>query len=317
MAMTDSNPLENKLVVLIGGSGFVGTHVAQDLLARGARLRVVSRHPERAFRLKPLANLGQLQFVRCDVSDQRSVEACISGADGVVYLVGTFGKDQRAAQATGAGYAARAAKAAGADSFVYVSSIGADAAKEGGYFSTKGEGEELVRAAFPKASVIRPSAVFGETGGLVPLFAQMVQMMPVVPVFGPEAQLQPVWVDDLAKAIGNALADPARHGGKTFEAAGPDVLTTSDIYRMMNAGQQRTRRLLPMPEILARLVAAMPFAPIGPDQVNMLKENNIATPGTPGLKELGVAPRPLSLFLDRWMVQYRKHGRFAAKPTPA
>ncbi len=315
--MALSDPLENKLVVLIGGSGFVGTHVAQDLLARGARLRVAARHPERAFRLKALANLGQLQFARCNAADQRSIETCVAGADAVVYLVGTFGKDQRALQATGAGHAARAAAAAGAQSFVYVSSIGADPAKEGGYFRTKGEGEQLVRAAFPAATVIRPSAVFGEEGGFVPLFAQMVQMMPAVPVFGPEAQLQPVSVDDLAQAIGNALADPAQHGGKIYEAAGPDALTTTAIYRMIGEAQQRNRPLLPMPGMLARLVAAMPFTPIGADQLNMLEENNIATKGAPGLKQLGVSARPLALFLEKWMVRYRKHGRFGVKSIAA
>ena len=311
MALPD--PLENKLVVLIGGSGFIGTHVAQDLLARGARLRVAARHPEKAFRLKPLANLGQIQFVRLDVRDEASINACVAGADAVVYLVGTFGKDQRSLQALGAGNAARAAAATGASSFVYVSSIGADAAKPGGYFSTKGEGEELVHAAFPAATVIRPSAVFGEEGGFVPLFAQMVQLMPAIPVFGPEAKLQPVCVDDLAKAIGNALADPARHGGKTYEAAGPDVFTTTDLYRMMNEAQGRTRPLLPMPDALARLVAALPLTPISADQLDMLAENNVATAGMPGLKELGVAAQPLALFLERWMVRYRKNGRFAAK----
>jgi len=315
--MAIPHPLENKLVVLIGGSGFIGTHVAQDLLARGVRLRVASRHPEKAFRLKPLANLGQLQLSRVNVADPASIAACVVGADAVVYLVGTFGKDQRTAQATGAGEAARAAAAAGASSFVYISSIGADAAKEGGYFRTKGEGEELVRAAFPGATIIRPSAVFGEEGGFIPLFAQMVQAMPAVPVFGPEAKLQPVWIDDLAEAIGNALADPAQYGGKIYEAVGPDVLSTTAIYRLMNEAQQRTRPLLPMPDALARLVAALPFTPLSGDQVDMLKENNVATPGTPGLKELGVTAHPLSLFLERWMVRYRNHGRFAVKRTAA
>ena len=315
MALPDL--LENKLVVLIGGSGFVGTHVAQELLSRGARLRVASRNPEKAFRLKPLANLGQLQFARVNVADPASIAACVARADAVIYLVGTFGKDQRIAQAIGAGEAACSAAAAGARSFVYVSAIGADSAKDGGYFSTKGEGEELVREGFPGATIIRPSAVFGEESGFVPLFAQMVQMMPAVPVFGPEAKLQPVWVDDLAKAIGNALADPARHGGKIYEAAGPDVLSTTAIYQLMNDAQHRARPLLPMPEAVARLVAALPFTPLGSDQVDMLKENNVATAGAPGLKELGIEAHPLELFLERWMVRDRNHGRFAVRKSPA
>ena len=79
--MATYGPLENKLVVLIGGGGFVGTHVAQALLERGARLRICDRHPEKAFRLRPLANLGQIQFARCNVADRKSIEAVMRGAD--------------------------------------------------------------------------------------------------------------------------------------------------------------------------------------------------------------------------------------------
>src|SRR3990170_3324454 len=120
-------PLEDKLVVLIGGGGFLGSHVAQELLRRGARLRIVERHPERAFALKPLAELGQIQFARCNVKDRRSVEAALQGADAAAYLVGTWGADRFALQAEGAGFAAEVAAAQGAGAFVYVSALGADA----------------------------------------------------------------------------------------------------------------------------------------------------------------------------------------------
>src|SRR6186713_2620443 len=130
-------PLEDKLVVLIGGGGFLGTHLAQELLRRGARLRIAERHPEKAFRLKALADLGQIQFGRCNVTDERSVAAALHGADAAVYLVGTFGGNQRALQADGAGAAAAAATAAGAAAFVYVSAIGADVESDSGYASTK------------------------------------------------------------------------------------------------------------------------------------------------------------------------------------
>src|SRR5688572_21795709 len=120
-SMAHLTPLEGKLVVLIGGGGFLGTHVAQELLRRGARLRIAERHPEQAFRLKPLAELGQIQFARCNVKDARSVEAALLGADAVVDLVGTWGADQRALQADGAGLAAEVAAAQGAGAFVYVS----------------------------------------------------------------------------------------------------------------------------------------------------------------------------------------------------
>lgn len=315
--MAKMGPLENKLVVLIGGAGFVGTHLAQDLLERGARLRIASRNPEKAHKLKPLANLGQLQFARCNAADPRSIETCVAGADAVVYLVGTFGSNQEALQAEGPGHAARAAAAAGAESFVYVSAIGADADKEGGYFRTKGQGEAKVLEAFPKATIIRPSAVFGEEAGMIPLFANLVKLMPVLPLFGAESKLQPVWVDDLAEAIGNALSDPARHGGKVYEAAGPDVMTMEDLHRNVAKAQARDPLLVPVPGPIAKIVAALPLTPINTDQLAMLDEGNVATPGAAGIDKLGVSPRPLSLFLDKWMVQYRKHGRFTATRKPA
>src|SRR6187431_1511403 len=155
-------PLEDKLVVLIGGGGFLGAHVAQELLRRGARLRIAERHPEKAFRLKPLADLGQIQFARCDVTDRRSVAAAMRGADAAVYLVGTFGAGQYALQAEGAGFAAEAAADEGAAAFVYVSAISADPDSDSGYASSKGVGEQQVRAAFPRATIVRPSILFGE-----------------------------------------------------------------------------------------------------------------------------------------------------------
>ena len=104
--MASLGPLEGKLVVLLGGSGFVGNHVAQALLERGARLRIASRNPQRAYNLRPLANLGQIQFTRCNVASRKSVEAAMQGADAAVYLVGAFSGDLATLQAEGAGWAA-------------------------------------------------------------------------------------------------------------------------------------------------------------------------------------------------------------------
>lgn len=301
---------DNKLIVLIGGGGFLGRHVAQELLRRGARLRIADRHPEKAVRLKPLANLGQIQFVGCDVANPRSVQGVVQGADAVVYLVGTFGANQRALQADGAGMAAAAARAAGASAFAYVSAIGADSAADSGYASTKGLGEQQVLAAFPKATVLRPSVLFGEEDQFINLFAGLIQSLPVVPVFGSTAPLQPLWVDDAATAIANALEDPASHGGKIYEIAGPEVITMGALHERIAAAQCRERSLPAVPDALADLFAALPGTPMNSDQWTLLKRGNVASGTLPGIARLGVDPKPLGLFLDKWMVRYRKHGRF-------
>jgi NADH dehydrogenase len=315
--MANYGPLEDKLVVLVGGSGFLGTHVAEELLRRGARLRVVDRHPEKAWHLRPLAQLGQLQFARCNVGNRRALEAAMQGADAAVYLVGSFKGDLAALQARGAGWAAKAAAANGAGAFVYVSALGADPESDSAYAATKGEGERLVRAAFPGATIVRPAVLFGEDDKFLNLFARYIRDFPAVPVFGPAAQLQPLWVDDAAEAIANALADPAAHGGKTYEIAGPEALTVLELNRRIAGAQGRNRHFIPVPDALAAVFAALPLTPMNREQWAMLKRGSVPAGGAPGLKPLGVTARPLGLLLDRWMIRYRKHGRFGGKRDPA
>lgn len=315
--MAKHSPLQNKLVVLIGGSGFLGSHVAEELLARGARLRIADRQPEKAFHLRPLANVGQIQFARCNVKDRRSIETVVAGADAVAYLVGSFGADQWALQAEGAGFAAAAGAAHGADAFVYVSAIGADAESESGYASSKGEGEARVRAAFPKATILRPSILFGEDDKFLNTFANLIARAPVLPVFGSEAKLQPLFVDDAAEAVANALAESDRLGGKTFELAGPEVLTMDALHQRIAAAQGRERTLVRVPDPLCALFAALPGTPMTSDQWRLLKQGSVAEGKLPGCKELGIRPRPLGLFLDRWMTRYRKYGRFGDKHEAA
>jgi uncharacterized protein YbjT (DUF2867 family) len=306
-----SNTLDNKLVVLVGGNGFVGRHLAQGLLTAGARLRIVARHPEKALAVKPLANLGQLQLVRCDVTNAEALRAAITGADAVVYLAGTFGADQKQVHVDSARVAAEAAKASGTKAFVLVSSLAADASAEGGYASTKGLGETAVLQAFPKATVLRPSVIFGQDDQFVAMFAGLIGSLPVLPVFGPEARLQPVFVDDVAGAITTALADPASHGGKTYELTGPDVITMMQLHCAIADAQGRKCSFIPVPDSLSTVFAALPGTPMNLDQWHILKAGSVASGQLPGITTLGIAPRPLSLFLDKWMVRFRKHGRFS------
>lgn len=315
--MARSNPLNDKLITVFGGSGFLGTHLAQALLERGARLRIASRNPEKAFKLKPLANLGQLQFARCDIGNEASVAACLEGADMVVNLVGSFEGDQIKLMGDAAGTIARLAAERGVEALVQVTAIGADAEGATDYNVGKGLGEQLVLEAFPKATILRPSIIFGADDNFLNMFAGLIKMMPILPVFGPKAELQLVHVDDVAEAIAVSLEDPGKHGGKTYELGGPEVLTMLEINERIAAAQRRKRTFIEVPDFASAAFAALPLTPMSRDQWTMLKAGSTVAKGAPGFKQLGIEPKPLGLFLDRMMVAYREKGRFADEVSNA
>ncbi|MBV1917472.1 MAG: complex I NDUFA9 subunit family protein [Sphingomonadaceae bacterium] len=314
MSTSERNELSGKAVTVLGGGGFLGKHLAQELLSRGARLRIADRHPDRAFRLKPLGDLGQVAFMHCDVTRPETLGPALRGSDAVINLVGAFKGDLDAIQGIGAGRVAKAAAEAGVGTFIHVSAIGADASSSVDYARTKAEGEEAVRAAFPKATIVRPSLLFGPDDNFVQMFAGLIARFPALPVFAPDAKLQPVFVDDAAEAIGALLSDPAKYGGKTIELGGPEVITVLELNQRIANAQGHKRGFIELPDgvssAFATLTGWLPGAPITSDQFTLLSAGNVVSGKRPGFKALGITPRPLSLFLDRWMIRFRKHGRF-------
>ncbi|MDR2857210.1 MAG: SDR family NAD(P)-dependent oxidoreductase [Novosphingobium sp.] len=315
---SDGKELRGKLVTVLGGSGFFGRHLAQELLSRGARLRIASRHPERGFSLKPLANPGQVQFVRCDVTRPASLRAALAGADAAVNLVGALAGDLDALQGRGAGEIAAAAQELGLTGFVHISAIGADGESPVAYARTKAAGEAAVHAAFPGATILRPAILFGPDDNFVNMLSGLAANLPALPVFAPRAKLQPLFVDDAAEAVAAVLADPGAHGGRIYEIAGPEVLTMAELSRRITTAEGRSRWLIELPDAVGGIIAAfgfLPGAPITRDRFALLKAGNVASGTLPGLKALGITPRPLGLFLDRWLTRYRRHGRFGTKAS--
>jgi NADH dehydrogenase len=310
---TPSSPLSGRLITIFGGTGYIGNYVAQTLLTRGARLRLASRAPAKAQHLKPLANLGQLQLMPCDITREEHVAAALEGAHHVVNLVGAFTGDLGKLMGEAPGTIARLAAAKGTiASLVHVSAIGADAQSPTAYARGKAAGEANVLAAFPRATILRPSIVFGKDDSFINLFAGMIEVLPVLPVFGPEAKLQLVHADDVAEAVAVALEHPEAHGGKTFELGGPEQLSMMEIHRRIAAAQGRKRSFIAVPDGLSAAFAALPGTPMSRDQWTLLKPGSTVAPGTLGLADLGIEAKPLGLFLDKWMLRYRKHGRFGA-----
>lgn len=308
--------MTDTLVTLIGGGGFLGRYVAQVLLEGGARVRIAQRDPRRAFFLKPLGGLGQTQFVAADISKPESIAHAVAGSDAVVNLVGILNGNFQKVQVEGARIVAEAAAQAGVAAFVHVSAIGANAASTSAYGRSKGEGEAAVRAAFPAATILRPSIVFGREDQFVNRFAAMIASAPIVPVLRAGTKFQPVYVGDVAQAVAAALENPDLAAGKTLELGGPDIVSMGALVRWIAKATGRKRAIVELPDAIGAAIATLGFlpgAPITTDQWKMLANDNVVT-GSDGLKALGITPTPLDAVAAGWLVRYRKGGRFAA-PT--
>ena len=304
------------LVTVFGGGGFVGRYVCEALFKTGIRVRVAERHPRRAFFLQPLAAIGQLDLAAADITAPESVSKAVEGASAVINLVGILKGDFRSVHRDGAANVAKAAKEAGAKALVHVSAIGASLDSEADYGCTKGAGEEAVRTYFPGATIIRPSLVFGPEDQLTNRFATLMSRLPVYPVIAPGTRFQPVYVRDLAKASAAAALDPKSHAGKTYDIAGPEVLTMRQLTERIGALSGQSPTLFDLPDFAAAGLARLGFLPGAPlthDQWLMLQQDNVAAPKAKGLEAFGITSTPLAAVAPEWLGRFREGGRFAAR----
>ena len=309
--------MNTNLVTVFGGSGFLGRHTVRALARAGWRIKVATRHPGRGFFLRPLGTVGQIDFVKCDVSDAESVAAAVMGSSAVINLTGILfqrGQTFTDVQAEGAANIAQAAARAGVGALVHVSAIGADADSDSDYAVTKAQGEAAVREAFPDAVILRPSIIFGPEDGFFNKFAGMARFTPVLPlVGGGHTRFQPVFVGDVAQAIVAALGDGAR--GRTYELGGPGVYSFKELLQLILRAIGRKRALVPLPFGLASFQAAflqlLPNPLLTMDQVKLLKKDNLVAPTAAGLADLGITPTSVEAVVPSYLWRFRAKGEYA------
>jgi NADH dehydrogenase len=317
-------PLKNTLETLVtvfGGSGFLGRHVVRALAGRGYRIRVASRRPELCGYLRPMGRVGQINAVQANLRYPDSVAAALQGADAVVNLVGILfeGGRQRfdAVHSAGAETIARAAKAVGAP-LVHVSAIGADAEAPSLYAQSKAEGERLVLAAHDGATIVRPALLFGPEDDFFNRFAALARLAPALPLPGGGlTRMQPVFAGDVGEAIAKAV-DGDLTPGRIYEFGGPDVHTFKELMQFVLSTIERRRLLVPVPFPLMKLQASvlqyLPKPPITPDQVELLKRDNVVSESAKHdgrtLEGLGITPEPIEAIVPTYLWRFRKTGQF-------
>ena len=303
------------IATVFGGSGFIGRYVVQRLARRGFIVRVAVRDPVGAGFLKPMGAVGQIVPLFGPITDEGHVHRALEGATWAVNLVGILAEQRRGdfdrVHAEGAGRVARIAAAAGVARLVHLSAIGADPASPSAYGRSKAGGELAVRQAFPGATILRPSLVFGPEDAFFNRFAGMARLLPVMPVLSGATRFQPVYVGDVADATLAAL-DRADAAGAIFELGGPDVRSFRELMEAVLTWTGRRRKLVNVPMGLARLQARLgemvPGKPFTRDQLLMLARDAVVAAGMPGLAALGIVPTPMDLVVPDYLARFRTGG---------
>ena len=312
------------LVTVYGGSGFLGRHVIRALAKRHYRIRVAVRRPELAGYLQPLGRVGQIHAVQTNLRHAPSVDAAARDAQVLINLVGILFERGRqrfdVVHAYGAEQVALAANAHGAR-MVHVSAIGADDNSASAYARSKARAEQLVLAAQPSATIMRPSIMFGPEDDFFNRFAALACLSPALPLIGGGlTRFQPVFVGDVATAIADAVDGSARPG-IIYELGGPEVRTFKELMQFVLTTIERKRLLIPIPFFVARMQAMflqyLPKPLLTPDQVELLRVDNIvsesATAERRTLQGLGIDPEPIEAIVSSYLWRFRKTGQFRSR----
>ena len=274
-------------VVIIGGSGFVGSAIANRLCEEGVTVQVPSRRPSRA---RHLILLPTVEVMEADVHDPATLERLFAGADAVVNLVGIlhsrsgtpFGPDFARAHVELPQKIVAACRKAGVGHLVHVSALGASPDGPSEYLRSKAAGEAAVQAAgdSPAWTILRPSVIFGRLDNFLNLFARLAGIFPVLPLAGAGARFQPVHVEDVAEVVWRCLTEPAAATGRTFELAGPTVYTLRQLVEYVSELVGRPRPIIALPEGLAmlqaRLMELAPSPVMSRDNVRSMRVDNVA-----------------------------------------
>jgi uncharacterized protein YbjT (DUF2867 family) len=313
--------MRNRRTAILGGSGFIGRYVVKRLAARGEVIAAGCRNAEAAKHLKPLGDVGQIMPLNVGIGDETLLPAFLAGNDSLVNCVGIL--RESGAQTfelvhhTGPARLARLAREAGVDRFVHISAIGADPRSSSAYARTKAVGEQAVRDGFPTATILRPSVVFGPEDQFFNRFAAMAMFSPALPLIGAgETRFQPVYVGDVADAVVTCLEDPAT-AGRVYELGGPKIYTFREVLELVLSEIRRKRRFVDLPFGLAafqaRLMSILPSPPLTPDQVELLKSDNIVSSGALTLASLGITPTPAEVVLPTYLDRFRRGGWYGQR----
>ena len=307
-----------KKVLVLGGTGFVGSHVCQKLALLPLRITLPTRRTENAKHLQSLPTVDVLQV---DVHDEAALTRLVAGHDAVINLVAILHGNEAAFNRVHVELPqklARACQAAGVRRVVHVSALGAALDAPSMYQRSKARGEQILQAAALELTLLRPSVIFGAEDKFLKVFAKLQQIFPIIPLAGADTRFQPVWVQDVAQAVVHCLQNPDT-AGQIFDVCGPDVMTLRQLVQFagkasgVNHGQGRAVWGLPLAlgRVQAALMALAPGAPLmSRDNLDSMAVDNISDGRLPGLAALGIAAASVEAVAPAYLGERGKRSVF-------
>lgn len=314
-------------VCLIGGTGFIGRAVANQLSPRGVRVRVLTRYDQSA---APVKLLPTVEVMTGNPYDDRDLTEALDDMDAVVNLVGILSEGRgRTFQRAHVELPERIAAAChkqGVMQMVHVSALGAAADGPSAYQRSKAAGEQAMKAAagILPWTIFRPSLVFGEGDRSINMFAELARLFPVIPLGRASAKFQPVWVDDVARAICASLGD-TRTFGQTYELCGPRVYTLEELVRFAAVTAGKAPRIVALGDGLANLQAAvfehLPGKVLTRDNLRSMSVDNVC--GCPFPEIFGFQPAALEAIAPQYLAgagsprsRYARFRYYAGRQRP-
>lgn len=302
-------------VLILGGTGFVGQSLCASIARHDGAIKmtVPTRRPAPA--LAP-GLPASVELVSADVHDPAQLAKLVEGKDAVVNLVAILHGSQAQFDRTHVALLrtlVSACRTGGVRRIVHVSALGVDSAEPSRYLRSKAEGERVLKESDLDTTLLRPSVIYGEKDRFLNLFAQLLAFAPVFPLAGAGARFQPVWVEDVARAVVACLEQPET-SGRTFECAGPEVYTLAELVKLAGRWSGHERPVLSLPEFAGTLQAVvMEHLPgetlMSRDNLQSMRTPNVASGLLPSLADLGIRAAALSTIGPSYLGAARRTGK--------
>ena len=308
----------NQTIAIFGAGGFVGKHLMRQLTKLDYRVKVATRNPYLKGYLKPLGNPGQIELFKTNIFNLEDIKQVLKDCDFAINLVGILYETRKQkfdqVHSQFPHLLSNLCSEVGIKNLVHISALGVKERHTSLYMQSKLQGEKNIQNNFKPSVILRPSVVFGPEDKFFNTFASIAQFSPGLPlVGGGKTKFAPIYAGDVAKAIVKAL-ELNNSGPKIYELGGPENYSFKELMEILLTEIKKKRFLIPIPFVAAKFqsyfLQMMPNPLLTPDQVELLKHNNIVSGDHPTLKDLGITGTPIQSILPKYIYRFRTGGQF-------